>query len=245
MEVHHHPQLEHKPKPWKEYLLEGLMIFLAVILGFIAENIRESISEHRRAAEFARSYYESIKKDTSQLHGLIKFSQHKIRACDSTIAAFHLPDNLQRDTIEYREGQVTSNVFPFHPSSGSYDQIKSSGSLRFFRQKMVNLMNEYDLQAKQAVERDDIDMKFIVDQYIPFVMRLLNLEAGYDFRFGPKSTHEFYFADRSVATKRVFINYESVAKLMRLRSMQEYVRLLKVSDKVLSELKSEYSLDDE
>ncbi|MFB9842968.1 hypothetical protein [Mucilaginibacter ginsenosidivorans] len=23
MEVHHHPQLEHKPKPWKEYLLEG------------------------------------------------------------------------------------------------------------------------------------------------------------------------------------------------------------------------------
>ena len=106
-------------------------------------------------------------------------------------------------------------------------------------------MNEYDLQAKQAVERDGIDMKFIVDQYIPFVMRLLNLEVGYDFRFGPKSTHEFYFADRSLATKRIFINYESVAKLMRLRSMQEYVKLLEVADRVLSELKSEYSLDDE
>ena len=35
MEVHHHPDLHHKPKAWKEYLLEGLMIFLAVTMGFI------------------------------------------------------------------------------------------------------------------------------------------------------------------------------------------------------------------
>src|SRR6185437_16734202 len=243
MEVHHHPQLEHKPKAWKEYLLEGLMIFLAVIMGFIAENIRESISEHQRTAEFARAYYEDIKKDTSQLYSLIKVSDHKIRACDSTIAAMHLPDNLQRDTIEYREGQVTSNVFPFHPSSGSYEQIKSSGSLQFFRQEMVNIMNEYDLHTKQAVNRDDIELKFIIDQYIPFVMRLQNVEVGYDFRFGAKTAHELYFPDRSLATKRLFINYVTVAKLLRMRSMQEYVKLLEVSDKVLSELKNEYTLE--
>ncbi len=30
MEVHHHPDLHHKPKKWKEYFLEFLMIFLAV-----------------------------------------------------------------------------------------------------------------------------------------------------------------------------------------------------------------------
>ena len=40
MEVHHHPDLHHKPKKWKEYFLEFLMIFLAVTMGFIAENIR-------------------------------------------------------------------------------------------------------------------------------------------------------------------------------------------------------------
>jgi hypothetical protein len=37
MDVAHHPQLEHKPKPFKEYLLEGFMIFIAVMMGFIAE----------------------------------------------------------------------------------------------------------------------------------------------------------------------------------------------------------------
>ena len=48
MEVNHHLQLEnkhkHKHKLWKEYLLEGLMIFIAVMLGFIAENIRENLT---------------------------------------------------------------------------------------------------------------------------------------------------------------------------------------------------------
>src|SRR5919205_297932 len=39
MEVHHHPHVE--KKNFKEYLLEGLMIFLAVTMGFFAENLRE------------------------------------------------------------------------------------------------------------------------------------------------------------------------------------------------------------
>jgi hypothetical protein len=35
MEVHHHPNLHHEKKPWKEYILEGLMIFFAVTMGFL------------------------------------------------------------------------------------------------------------------------------------------------------------------------------------------------------------------
>jgi hypothetical protein len=37
MEVHHHPHVE--KKSFKEYLLEGLMIFVAVTMGFFAETI--------------------------------------------------------------------------------------------------------------------------------------------------------------------------------------------------------------
>jgi hypothetical protein len=34
MEVHHHPDLQHKRKNFREYFLEFLMIFLAVTMGF-------------------------------------------------------------------------------------------------------------------------------------------------------------------------------------------------------------------
>ncbi|HZX59174.1 MAG TPA: hypothetical protein VFE54_10620 [Mucilaginibacter sp.] len=243
MEVHHHPEVE--KKGFKEYLLEGLMIFLAVLMGFIAENIREGISERKRTAEFAQSYYESIKKDTALLHAAIRFSGHKIAACDSSVAMLHLPVGQQKDTVLYREVVSGTNVFPFHSSSGSYDQIKSSGSLRFFKQKLARLMNEYDLQAREVVNREDIDLRFITDKYIPLTIHMVNIEAAYDFRFGNKTTHELYFTDRSIAATREWINHIMIVKLLRMRSMQEYNKLLEVSGRVLAELKQEYNLEDE
>jgi len=51
MEVHHHPHVE--KKGFKEYFLEFLMIFLVVTLGFIAENIREEVSNKAKLSRLA------------------------------------------------------------------------------------------------------------------------------------------------------------------------------------------------
>ena len=110
MEVHHHPDLHHEKKPWKEYLLEGLMIFLAVFMGFVAENVREGISEHKRATEFARSYFEDIKKDTAALNAAMHFSKRKIAVLDSALAMLHLPAGKQNDTVLYRRLSVNTNA---------------------------------------------------------------------------------------------------------------------------------------
>src|SRR5689334_25133295 len=71
MEVHHHPQVE--KKRFKEYFLEFLMIFLAVTLGFVAENVRERMADHKKAENFAASMKEDLKADTAQLEIYIKY----------------------------------------------------------------------------------------------------------------------------------------------------------------------------
>src|SRR5471030_3093423 len=76
MEVHHHPNLHHKEKPWKEYILEGLMIFLAVTMGFFAESLREHINENSRAQEFAATLYSDLKADTADLDGYITYHKN-------------------------------------------------------------------------------------------------------------------------------------------------------------------------
>src|SRR5665213_2831004 len=81
MEVHHHPQLEHKPKPWKEYLLEGLMIFLAVFMGFIAENIREKISDHEREKQYMESLVKDLASDTVGLKAGFPLKGERLRSC--------------------------------------------------------------------------------------------------------------------------------------------------------------------
>src|ERR1700755_1585555 len=67
MEVHKHPHHVTHKKKWGEYLLEFIMLFLAVFLGFLAENIREHVVENDRAKEFSRSLIEDMQHDTAAI----------------------------------------------------------------------------------------------------------------------------------------------------------------------------------
>src|ERR1022692_987721 len=61
MEVHH-PHVE--KKNFKEYILEGLMIFLAVTMGFFAESLREHITDNNREQQFAKALYTELFADS-------------------------------------------------------------------------------------------------------------------------------------------------------------------------------------
>ena len=78
MEVHHHPDLHHKPKKWKEYFLEFLMIFLAVTMGFFAENIREAYNDKENIHQLTVSLMNDLKIDTTHLTELIQKNNRKI-----------------------------------------------------------------------------------------------------------------------------------------------------------------------
>jgi hypothetical protein len=85
MEVHHHPHLTHKEKPWKEYLLEGLMIFIAVTMGFFAESIHETIREANLKKELLEVVKSDFEKDIKQLELQEKYAHEKMQKCDSLI----------------------------------------------------------------------------------------------------------------------------------------------------------------
>src|SRR6476659_1817814 len=64
MEVHKHPHHVTHKKKWGEYLLEFFMLFLAVFLGFVAENIRETNVEHTHEKEYAQQLYTEFYADS-------------------------------------------------------------------------------------------------------------------------------------------------------------------------------------
>ena len=75
MEVHHHPDLHHKKKNFKEYFLEFLMIFIAVTLGFFAESYREHLSDRSKEKELMRSMVQDLKDDsTMDTNGVLSFT---------------------------------------------------------------------------------------------------------------------------------------------------------------------------
>ena len=75
MEVHTHPIAigsHTERKKWTHYFWEFLMLFLAVFCGFLAENQREHIVEHKREKEYIRSMLEDLKHDTAVFQNFIR-----------------------------------------------------------------------------------------------------------------------------------------------------------------------------
>jgi len=240
MEVHHHPEVERKNL--KGYILEGLMIFLAVTMGFIAENIRERITEHKIAKILAQSMLEDIKKDTVFLHTVIAFSDKKLNSIDNILAILHKPREKWNDTIFYRNIAPIITAIPFIPTDGTYGQMKTSGSLRYFNQSLVNMMNAYNVQLNKTGYRDNVEDKGIW-VLASLVFDVINLEVIADMRVNKPVTHEMYIKIGEKATTDKFINLLVMIKNFRTRSLMEYREQDKIADKLIEALNKEYHLD--
>jgi hypothetical protein len=146
MEVHHHPDLHHEKKPWKEYLLEGLMIFLAVTMGFFAESLREHINEHSRAKDFAVSLYADLKADTAEMHDYLKYHKIAVANIDTLMQLVSENDPKQVPSGKlYWFGLLGGAFKVFIPHDATLIEMKNSGSLRFFANLAFNSkLEQYD-----------------------------------------------------------------------------------------------------
>ena len=150
MEVHHHPDLHHKSKPWKEYFIEFLMIFLAVTLGFFAENLREHYVENERAEQYAHSLYDDFKVDTATIQRTYdekEWIQSKFDSAEIILASNDLSKN--NEFIYYVERYVTFNDI-FSPQDVTYQQLRSSGNFRYIKNIVLykSIADYYNLYSR-------------------------------------------------------------------------------------------------
>jgi hypothetical protein len=138
MEVHHHPDLHHKKKNFKEYFLEFLMIFLAVTMGFFAESLREYFGDREKENKYMYSLGEDLKKDTVSLHYSIRRLTRDINAGDSILDLF-AKNKLQQqeDNLIIRLSIACALSVDIVFNDRTSSQLKSSGSMRLIKQKAV------------------------------------------------------------------------------------------------------------
>lgn len=221
-------------------MYEFLMLFLAVSAGFFMENLREHNVENDRAEILAQSLNNDLIKDSIALNDAINFSKFKGISIDSGIYNLHLPKKQWNDTVIYRSVSIAARVLPFDRTQGTYEQLKSSGSLRYFKQPLVNLMNAYDVQAKKVLAREEIDTRFILDQLFPTLIKNINSEVISDMVFDQAISHELYFNNTDKANCNELINYLTVTKNLRFRSNGAYLKLKSIGIELLKELKKEF-----
>ena len=120
------------------------MLFLAVFCGFLAENFREHKVEDLRAKQFARSLIQDLNNDTAAINYYKQAAKNYISICDTLL-------DLDKTRLE----GPNATKFSFYTrftywtarvawNRTTFEQIKNSGSLRYFKHNLLEKLMKYD-----------------------------------------------------------------------------------------------------
>ena len=138
MEVHSHAHHAAHKKKWHEYILEFAMLFLAVFLGFLAENFREHQVEHNREREYMVTMVEDLESDIPIIDSTVREWTFANMSVDSVVDAI-TPSLVATDQAKvYRHINEALNPWSFKYNDRTITQLKNAGGFRLLRNEKVS-----------------------------------------------------------------------------------------------------------
>jgi hypothetical protein len=249
MEVHHHPHVE--KKSFKEYFLEFLMIFLAVSMGFFAENIRESIVNNHKEKEYIRSLIKDLEADTAKLNQSLPLNIEQSKGYDSLINYWYSKpysdSSIRYMYYLYRKYTGTRHKVWF--THRTIDQLKNAGGMSLIQSKAAS---DSTINYYESVDRADgqieiftntfqhdalqtsyhiFDWSLLRDVNVASSKKILSLEK------------KFNFLNANVSDQNTYIGQLQVANAV----LRNYIRMLSDEQKgclrLISILEKEYHLE--
>jgi hypothetical protein len=127
--------------------LEGLMIFLAVTLGFIAENIREHFVHKEKERQYIHSFYTDLSGDEAQLPRVVAgIDAQQIQAADSLVSLLSKANTTDpANSIYYFiRRMIRQQGIKIFITDRTIEQAKNSGEFKLISNKQVaDSLSEY------------------------------------------------------------------------------------------------------
>jgi hypothetical protein len=175
MEVHHR-SIDHSKK-WKHYLFEFFMLFLAVTAGFFVENKREIYIEHERAEQFSRQLLADLRADSL----LFESRNRNIRAMQE---GYKKLIYLLTQKSDATHGEILetllplSYVFDFPTTATTYNQMKTSGALRYIEndELVVHLRDCYDVLLPRCYRIAQSSLDYYTANINPYYLKHIRIQ---------------------------------------------------------------------
>jgi hypothetical protein len=199
MEVHPHSHLASGEthtarKKWTHYFWEFLMLFLAVTLGFFVENQREHYIEHQRAEVYAASMKVNLQVDTAELKQIVYRGTYASSYLDTFLILLAANDIARIPTGKlYWYGLFGGYLRGFQSNDATFQQMKSSGSLRYFSNSTL----EQNISSYDQLMRS-IQVLTEIDQEVQLEVRKLRGKI-FDFKYNN--------AANSIVRRAVYENF--------------------------------------
>lgn len=197
------------------------MIFLAVTMGFFAENIREKVTGHHKEREYMAGVVQDLRADTAELaHAITGWNQSNSEV-DSMLT--YLKKDLSPSTVNILYNLLNNNFFHFNLfkyNDKTIQEMKSSGDFRLVRNRDIT----------DSIMAFDADMKYIliVEQDIKeFMVDSKNMESKI-FDFSQLNTNPSDYS-------QLHGNTSLLLNLQRLPELQNKGALLTTDKQTIAE----------
>jgi len=208
METPHHIKHSKKARSRKEYLFEFLIIFVAIIGSYLAENLREHFVDRHKEKVYLESMLQDLKSDSANLERVIELNKKQIKGLDSLL---NLIENKpgSKEIQFYNYDKYALNYNTFNPVNRTIIQLMSTGGLGLIKEKTVSdgIVGYDNLKNSMLKQADLLETRFakIIDQQteiIDFLSMKRSGKGSYVSRpkeyprfitTNSKSMHSYYF----------------------------------------------------
>lgn len=168
----------------KKYLYEFLVIFLAVFLGFLSENLRESGQDRRDEEDYIRRLYRDIKEDSVILSELIDVMEIQHEEMSKLMELNKLD---YRDTSNQRKLYQQINLSDlwqdrdYLPNTITLSQIKGTGAWKLMESDVADMITKYDQsielfnKSMQRVNSRNISLLYYYQQIMDWYLVIVEI----------------------------------------------------------------------
>lgn len=248
MEVHQH---SHKPKNWKEYITEFIMLFAAVTLGFLAENLREhQIMEHR-VEQNKIAILKDLQADSIEIAKVLRIEDSVINNFNKLNNLLYLAKTKKISQIQLIDSikispKIIALSTTLYMNNSSFKNMQSSGLLSYLEEgELKNTLATYyevNFKAVEALNEFFDQVGMVFNNYLPMGLGSLirkkqnfpkeyvtNDADGYlNFILSLEKTKNLLRSDEFIYEVQKYYNYIFVYRINLKRTKKSNDKLLKV-----------------
>lgn len=124
-------------KQFKQYVFEGLMIFLAVVLGSLAENFREYLSDRGKEKEYMELLVSDLNYDIEQYDKVLQKVEDLVPILDSLYFNIKHIDQFKYLILDKWNGPVNNSNVIYTPLLPTIVQLKNASNISLIQKSEV------------------------------------------------------------------------------------------------------------
>jgi hypothetical protein len=250
MEVHHPHHPTHKKK-WSEYIIEFVMLFAAVTLGFLAENLREHQIMNHRVEQNKIAILKDLQTDSADIAAVIAIEDSCIKrynrinnylylAKTNRISQAQLIDSI-KNTPQFIAYSTT-----LYMNNSSFKNMQSSGLLSYLEDGELKnaLANYYEVNFKSIEAANEFfdQVGIVFNNYFPIGLgklirdyqkfsneyKLNNSETYENFMLSLNKTKNDLSSDEFIYEVQKYYNYIFIYRTSLLNAKKSNDKLLKL-----------------